>query len=269
MPEGPEIAVVAVTLQKYLAGFNIINLEYDVDSKKINALKNLSLPIVIKGITFKGKKLVFMLENDTYVVFSLGMSGYFCLGKDNKRKHTRVIFELSKKVMGNNIQEYLYFDDMRKFGIVEVYSSTNDLLDRLDNIGLDFLSGDISYEYWLNISKKFAKKQVCQFMLNQKYISGIGNIYRADICYLAQIDPTRNVETLSSQELITLYKCSYKIIRKAFKEGASKGYHSPTGKSGQYCYLIYGRKKDDSGNIIISHKCKDGRTIHWVPAIQK
>lgn len=278
MPEGPEIAVVAVSLQKHLPGYTITNLKYE-ESKKIN-LKSLTLPVTIKGVSFKGKKLVFMLEGDKYIVFSLGMSGHFCLGRHNKRKHSRVKFALSKnsgdlldesldKSLDESQKQYLYFDDTRKFGIVEVFSSTNDLLDRLDKVGLDFLLGNISYEYWLNASKKYAKKQVCQFMLDQKYISGIGNIYRADICYLAKINPTRTVSSLSSAELITLYKCSYKIIHQAFKAGSSKGYRDPEGKSGQYEYLVYMQKKDALGNPVISEKCKDGRTIHWVPAVQK
>jgi formamidopyrimidine-DNA glycosylase len=262
MPENPEIAVIAVALQKRLPGCRITNLKYDVTSKKIKNLKNLSLPIVIKGITFKGKKLVFMLENDSYIVFSLGMSGHFSF---TPRKHTRLEFELSK----DQKKEYLYFDDSRKFGNVEFFSSTKDLLQRLDKIGLDFLSGKITYDYWLNSSKKFANKQVCQFMLNQDYISGIGNIYRADICYLAKINPLRKVSSLSKNELITLYNCSNTIIRKAFKEGASVGYRNPNGISGQYQYLVYMKKKDSLGNPVTSEKCKDGRTIHWVPNVQK
>jgi formamidopyrimidine-DNA glycosylase len=264
IPEGPEIAVIAVALQKRLPGYFITNLKYDVTSKKIKNLKNLSLPIVIKGITFKGKKLVFMLENDSYIVFSLGMSGHFSF---TPRKHTRVEFEL--RVTQEGEKEYLYFDDSRKFGNVEFFSSTKDLLKRLNKIGLDFLSGNITYDYWLNSSKKFANKQVCQFMLNQDYISGIGNIYRADICYLAKINPLRKVNSLSRNELITLYNCSYIIIRKAFKAGSSKGYRNPNGIAGQYQYLVYMKKKDSLGNPVTSEKCKDGRTIHWVPNIQK
>lgn len=274
MPENPELAVIAVFMQKHLPGYTITNLKYE-ESKKIN-LKSLTLPIRITGVSFKGKKLVFMLEGDKYIVFSLGMSGHFCLGKENERKHTRVEFELTKnsedlldKSLDKSLKQYLYFDDTRKFGIVEVCTSKNSLIDRLDKVGPDFLTGNISYEYWLNASKKFAKKQVCQFMLDQKYVSGIGNIYRADICYLAKINPTRTVSSLSKKELLTLYKCSYKIIHQAFKAGSSKGYRDPEGKSGQYEYLVYMQKKDALGNPVISEKCKDGRTIHWVPAVQK
>ena len=262
MPEGPEIALNAVFLQKRLPGYSIFNLKYDSNSKQVKNLKSLCLPILIKGVTVKGKKLVFILDNDTYLVFSLGMSGHFSW---TERNHTRIRFDLQS----NDQKQSLYFDDVRKFGFVEVFHSAKTLLEKLDKIGLDFLTGNISYEYWLSTSKKFAKKQVCQFLLNQDYVSGIGNIYRAEICYIARINPTRTVGSLSEKELINLYNSSYKIIKNAFNSGASKGYRNPDGKSGEYKCLVYMQKKDAFGNTVISQKCKDRRTIHWVPDVQK
>ena len=261
MPELPEIANMAENLQKYLPGYYILKLNYDLDSKQVLPLKSLKLPIKILGITIRGKKLIFILENNFFIVSSLSLTGHWSW---NKTDNSRIWFDLSD---GVNKVGTIYFDDPRRFAIFEVFDSIQKLNNSFKNkVGPDLLSENISFEKWLETVNY--KKMVCDFLIEQKHISGIGNIYRSEIAYHAKINPTRLMSSLNKNELKTLYESSIYVLRKAYNEGGSKRYINPLGKGGKYDPLVYKKEIDLFGNKINVENCK-GRKIFWVPEIQK
>jgi len=74
----------------------------------------------------------------------------------------------------------------------------------MKRIGIDPLDERFDLDYFKNLisNKKGALKA---FLLNQKYVSGIGNIYADEICFDSRIRPDRDVSSLDDREIKMLY----------------------------------------------------------------
>ncbi len=182
-------------------------------------------------------------------------------------KYTRIKFHLS-----NN--KVLYYDDRRNFGAFE-WLTEGQYFMKIQKIGVDILSEPLTLTEWNTImkNKKISKKQVCEVMMSQNYISGIGNYLKSEILYKSRIKPDRLVSELDDSELSRLYEDCKFIINHSYKSGGLtfRDYGGPDGEIGRFEVLVYGKKdeKDRNGHLIKKDTFKDGRTTFWVPEVQK
>ena len=102
---------------------------------------------------------------------------------------------------------------------------------------------------------KGKKTSIKSFLLNQKYIAGIGNIYADEICFYAHILPQRKTETLKDKEIKDLYEAIIYIITKAVEERGTtfNNYKDANGNKGNFLKFlqVYGRGGKDC------LRCKD------------
>ena len=93
-------------------------------------------------------------------------------------------------------------------------------------------------------------------LMDQKFLSGIGNIYANEILFLSKVRPNRYVKTLRALELIKIVKSTKKILENAIKLGGSsiKDFSSSNGKKGsfQQHFNVYGKQ----GECCSTPKCK-------------
>ena len=112
-----------------------------------------------------------------------------------------------------------------------------------------------------------------KILMDQTVVSGIGNYLKSEILYASRLNPHRQIENLSHEELETLYQESRRIITESYQsQGMSKrNYIDYEGKKGSFEFKlkVYGKKKDPKGNDIIREKTKDGRSTYWVPKLQR
>ena len=135
MPEGPEVRVIAECLDDLLRGTELQDICYDEDSKYENKpIPNFDrfldlLPLNIEGVTAKGKLIIFVLEGDNYITSNIGFGRWI----KKREEHSNFWLEYDEK--------YIYFDDQRHFGLINVYFGLDQLLDeKLVNVGPDFLA---------------------------------------------------------------------------------------------------------------------------------
>ena len=92
-------------------------------------------------------------------------------------------------------------------------------------------------------------------MLDQKYISGIGNIYANEILYCAKIYPLKKVMNLNNFNLKQIIKCSKAVLLKAIKKGGStiRDFKNIKGRTGNFQneFKVY----DRSLKNCLSKKC--------------
>ena len=147
------------------------------------------------------------------------------------------------------------------------------LQNKINKIGPDLLNDQFTLEIWKNkiTWSRIKSKQICGFLMEQKYFSGIGNYLKSDILYLAAIRPDRSLMTLTDEEITRIFHVAVKTIRRSYHyRGCTiKSYWDPDGKAGKYERIVYGKTHDQYGNEIIKSTFKDKRTTHWVPSIQK
>ncbi len=176
--------------------------------------------------------------------------------KCKTRHHSSI---LPSKRGGDHIDhnKTLEFSDLRKFGKI-VLVNTNELenLKEINNLGVDALSRKFTLKKFTEILNKRPNSLIGVVLMDQNLIAGIGNIYRSEILFNAQILPTRKIKDLKLKEIEKLFKSIKKIFKKAVKmRGTSDSdYRDTAGAPGGFHKVlkVYRREK---------RKCKKCGTI--------
>ena len=260
MPELPEVEVVKRSLINKIQNsiikavkINDGRLRYRVDKNKIKKIIGLR----IKKISRRSKFLLFFFNNKTVMLVHLGMTGkfffinqkntkyktsfYYDINEDKDKKHDRVIFNLSKN-------RKLIYNDVRKFGFIKFVQKKNVNQNlHLKNLGPEPLEKNFNFSYFKQyiINKNRTIKDI---LMDQKFISGLGNIYVNETLFYSGIKPTKKVKNLSESEIRKIIKFTKKILSKAITLGGSsiKNFSSDNGKKGsfQQYFSVYGKKGD-------------------------
>ena len=173
-------------------------------------------------------------------------SFYYDINEDKDKKHDRLIFNLS-----NN--QKLIYNDVRKFGFIKFlnYKNYNNNL-HLKNLGPEPLERLFNLIYFKNYIKG-RNRVIKNVLMDQKFVSGIGNIYANEILFLSKVKPSRKVKKLKDFELRKIIHHTKKILKNAIKLGGSsiKDFSSANGKKGsfQQHFYVYGKKRQLCLNI--------------------
>ena len=195
------------------------------------------------------------------------MSGRLKINKSNYKriKHDHLIIYFYNKIA-------LIFNDQRKFGFVDIVKTYNlDKTNYISNLGIDALSKKLNYKYFYDQISK-SEVPIKQILLNQKIISGIGNIYASEILFDAKISPLTPGKELKISLIMKLIVSIRKILRKAIRFGGSsiRDYKSADGTIGNFQsnFKVYGKdgKKIDNNKII--KIVQYGRSTFYSPRIQ-
>ena len=197
MPELPEVETIRLGLQKYVVGKTIENVEIRLpkilsgDPKEIVGAK-------IIDVRRFGKGLVIDLDNNHSIAIHIKLTGQFIYrdsetsslklspktGGTLPNKWTHVIFKLSKSAV-------LYYNDLRQFGWIRIVKSDKiKEISFFKDLGPEFFK-DLTFEKFSNITSK-SNLKIKVLLMDQKRMSGIGNIYANDALFDAKIDPRRS-----------------------------------------------------------------------------
>ena len=264
MPELPEVEVVKRSLNNKVQNLIIkkvkINdgrLRYPIDKKEIIKVIGLKL----KKITRRSKYLLFFFNQNIVMLVHLGMTGkFFFLNKKNikyktsfyynindkkDRKHDRVEFFLSKN-------QKLIYNDVRKFGFIKILNKKNLYNNfHLNDLGPEPIGKKLNFDYF---KKKILRKQrvIKDVIMDQKIVSGIGNIYANEILFLSKIKPSRQAKSLKDFESKKIIKFTKNVLKNSIKLGGSsiKDFSSSNGKKGlfQQYFNVYGKKGEFCSN---------------------
>ena len=172
-------------------------------------------------------------------------SFYYNINEDKDKKHDRLIFNLS-----NN--QKLIYNDVRKFGFIKIFKRDNlHKIAHIKNLGPEPLSIKFNMSYFKNYILN-RNRTIKDILMDQKFVSGLGNIYTNEILFYSGIRPTKKVNNLSDNEIKKIVKFTKKIISKAIILGGSsiKNFSSSSGKKGlfQQYFSVYGKKGEKCSN---------------------
>ena len=218
----------------------------------------------IKRIYGRCKKIIWILETpegkEIYMVSFLGIHGHWLYQKENC---TRISFELNDRE--------IYYDDRDNKGTVQICVNKDELENVYRNFGPDLLTDDISLADYTSVIRntRIKNKTIGSFLLEQKYFSGIGNIYRSEILYYAGIYPLKTLQCLSDKEIELLLYISKHILKFSYQLGGVSvmSYKDPRGNLGMYKPSVYGREISFFDHKVISI-IEDERKIYYSPEIQ-
>ena len=244
MPELPEIEIVKQSLDKNIKFEKIKKVVVRNRSLRFKIPKNFEIVLknkIINKISRKSKYLILHLE-DIYCVIHLGMSGTIHLiNRKNFNKNTNTSFynPPNLPLKHNHIEFFLkkyqlIYNDPRRFGFFKIFKK-KDLLDFFKNVGPEPLNNKFNINYISNyfINKK---KNIKSFLLDQKFVSGIGNIYASEILFYCKINPFKEVKYLTKLDIKKIKYFSKFVLNKAIKKGGSsiRNFRNVSGKNGKY-----------------------------------
>lgn len=268
MPELPEVeTVVRNLIENDTIGEKIIELEI-IDGSIIKNLTNNSflnkiLNASITNIKRNGKWIIFSLDNNFLIVCHLRMTGKILFEKNDKIGNPLLIFHLFSK-------KKIFFYDSRKFGIFKLEEKEKFNL----NIGPDVLSKEFNYNYLFK-SFKSKKRNIKSFLMDQKVVAGIGNIYASEILFFCKINPHRLTIEITCEEIKKIIFFSKKIMNDSVRLGGTSiiDFVSPYFKEGKYQnrLRVYSRKgkKCFSCNNKIENVVIEGRSSFFCQNCQK
>ncbi len=270
MPELPEVETIKRDLSRLIIGRRILGIETDSVKQVQPSLKVVKKAIVgatIKKIGRRAKLLQIFLSNGKILMVHLKLTGRLLVRKKDGPPDNwqRVVIYLS----GDN---ELRFCDLRKFGWIKLLDARSWKLEA-EKFGPEPLD-DLTLAKFKAVLAS-SSRPVKIVLLDQKKISGVGNIYACEALFLARIDPRRPANQVTAKEVSALYRAIEKVLKAGIKyRGASdQHYLDALGQKGSYQehFLVYARegKKcfDCSGTV---KKIKiGGRGTYFCPRCQR
>lgn len=199
MPELPEVETIKRVIEPQIQGTSIeqvtISRPEVIAHPCADEFCELLRGQVIAGMRRRGKFLAFMLENGSYVVLHLRMTGCLlvCPPDMPKETHTHIVFQLSN-------QMELRFSDTRRFGrFWLIRRGETDTYSGIGKLGIEPSAPELTAEYLVRCFGK-RRKAVKECLLEQGAIAGIGNIYSDEILFEAGIYPGCPANRLKYQD---------------------------------------------------------------------
>jgi formamidopyrimidine-DNA glycosylase len=294
MPELPEVETVARGLDKNIAGDVIESVWLGSKPEPLKSSANEIAGVLensrIVHVRRVGKHIVFDVEKGArgprlaskqrtrtpgtrseparaQWIVHLGMTGQLLIASPSLEtaKHTHAILKLAS---GRELR----FVDPRRFGrlaVVRVDAQNGSGFAAPGNEPLE-----AKVDHFIELFRQ-RKTPIKSALLNQKLLSGVGNIYADEALFRAKVRPKRRASSLTRAELQKLHAGLLAVLREAIKAGGSSinDYVDAEGQAGffQLKHKVYGREgkpcfvcKTPIKRVIIA-----GRSSHYCPHCQK
>jgi formamidopyrimidine-DNA glycosylase len=294
MPELPEVETVRTGLEPVLKGHRFVR----VDQRR----KDLRFPLPehfaerltgrrVGKVGRRAKYILVHLDKAEVLAVHLGMTGRFSISRRSggkvqlgefthdhgaDAKHDHLVFTMS----GGTVVTY---NDARRFGYMTLIPE-----DRLDEdaffrgLGVEPLSDDLSPDY---LARRAAgrKTDLKAFLMDQRIVAGLGNIYVCEALFRAGLSPwkvTARLATRSGRPTPAagrLARAIKSVLEDAIRAGGStlRDYRQTNGEIGgfQHDFAVYGR----DGKACTRHGCRGtvrrrtqgGRSTFYCPACQR
>lgn len=242
MPELPEVEVTRQGLLPILQQGPITRVNiYQKQLRWPIPVQSLKLALEdshILSIARRGKYLLFEV-NSGFFLIHLGMSGHLKFLSQNKalEKHDHVEWLFQSGAL-------LRFYDPRRFGAFLWLGQTPFMHPLLQHLGVEPLSKAFNAGYLYERCLR-SKQAIKTYLMDQKIVVGVGNIYASESLFLSHIHPQKIANTLTLVECELLVINIKKVLKQAIKQGGTtlKDFSHTDGKPGYFSLKlkVYGR----------------------------
>jgi len=214
VPELPEITVIAEQMSKEIKGKRITGIE-------VKQPKNLNVPVkefikIIKGKTVesvsrRGKWLFTKLDHGYFLLINLGMGAELLHFKPNQKLPEKAQFKLTFSDKTGFTAHFWWFGYIHL--VSEKKLGKHKLTAQLGKSATDKTFTLDCFKVLLANKKTGIKS----FLLDQKNVAGIGNVYIQDILFMARLHPNRKISTLTEKEIADLYHAIREVLNRSIK----------------------------------------------------
>jgi len=257
VPELPEVETMVRQIRPHVRGA-VLRRVVAHDPLLEDAAERVRVPTRARALGRRGKYVLLRTEAQVVCVH-LRMSGRLVWSPEDVPEG-RVRFELVLR------RGSVYLVDPRRLGVVEV---ADRFRPRLGREPLGALR-------WLPEALAGSRQPIKLWLMDQAKIAGIGNIYAAEICHRARIDPRRAAGSLTQHEALRLAGVVGAVLSEAIDERGSSlrdsGYRDARGALGgfQLRLAVYGREGHPCPRcgVLVERIVQGGRSTYFCPACQ-
>ena len=257
MPELPEVEIVKQSLEKNIENKQIKRVVVNNPNLRFKLSKDFSSKIKfskIQHVKRFSKYILLYLDNKSILVLHLGMSGTIHIIRDGKKNNfTNSSFYSSATLPEKHNHILISFDklkiiynDPRRFGFFKIIENNEKLKHFFKNYGPEPFDKKFNLQY-LKKSLKNKTKNIKNYLLDQKFVSGIGNIYANEILYFCKINPFKQGKNLNKRDYKNIIFYSKKVLNNAIKKGGSsiQNFTNTQGNKGSFQdnFKVYQREK--------------------------
>jgi formamidopyrimidine-DNA glycosylase len=232
VPELPEIETIRRNLAPHVEGRTLETLEV-LDERWSRPLAPGALAAAVEGrvverLSRRGKYLVWELEDDAFLLMHLRMTGTLLLDPPGAPPYVRVWLRLS----GHDVA----FSDPRRFGTGELAlgPEARDAFFAA-RLGVEPLDGEFTAHH-LHALARSSRAPIKAFLLDQKRVAGVGNIYADEALFRAGIHPLRPANRLTRPQAEALRDAVVESLNAgiAAKGATIDDFRDPYGVSGTF-----------------------------------
>jgi formamidopyrimidine-DNA glycosylase len=201
VPELPEVETIRRHLAPHVEGRVLTRLDV-LDPRWSEPVAGEEIAAAVEGrrieaLARRGKYLVWELDDDVYLMLHLRMTGALLLNPPEPPRFRRVRLAL------DDGQE-VWFDDPRRFGTGELALGP-DALDEFfaARLGVEPLSPDFTSAHLYALTQ-LSRAPVKAFLLDQRKVAGVGNIYADEALFRAGVHPLRPANRLSRKQVAAI-----------------------------------------------------------------
>ncbi len=216
MPELPEVETIRRQIAPLVEGRVVSELAV-LDPRWCSPLASDALIDVVEGRTVerlsrRGKYLTFELADNVFLMLHLRMTGTLLYDPPGDAPYQRVVIALDDG-------HALRFCDPRRFGTGELALGT-DARDAFfaARLGIEPLGGELTGER-LRVLARGRRAPIKTFLLDQRRIAGVGNIYADEALFRARVHPLRPAGSLKPAQ----YEALAEAVRDALTAGLAAG----------------------------------------------
>jgi formamidopyrimidine-DNA glycosylase len=289
MPELPEVETITRQLRNHITGKTIVDVDILMpkniyaDNKKSDSEKFRALTTNTKIISVerKAKVIIINLSNNNSIIFHLKMTGQMLYAVKNEPFADSKIPFAPTGLPAKSTNLYftfedgsrLYFNDMRQFGYAKAMSTNEVKNDKfIQKLGPEPFTPEFEFQWFSNfLSTK--KLKIKNLLMDQAFISGIGNIYANEALFHAKIHPNTCANLLNLKEKKLLFNAILKVLETGINVGGAsdQSYVDIHGEKGSFMDYakVYKQKYCQTCGEKIIRIAQNGRGTFFCPSCQK
>jgi formamidopyrimidine-DNA glycosylase len=242
VPELPEVETIRRHLVPHIEGRELRAVEV-LDERWTGALAPEELAAAVEGrrierLSRRGKYLVWELEDDAFLLMHLRMTGTLLLDPPGAPPYVRVWLRVGDRALA--------FADQRRFGTGELALGVDALeVFFAARLGVEPLDGKFTAAH-LHALARTSRAPIKAFLLDQKRVAGVGNIYADEALFRARIHPLRPANRLTRPQAQALRDAVVESLNAGIEaKGATiDDFRDPDGVSGTFQdrFLVHTRE---------------------------
>ncbi len=272
MPELPEVENVKLSLVNLgVVGQTFVKVDLLREGLRIPFPEGISRRLrnqTLLAVHRRAKYLLFETEK-FYMLSHLGMTGSWRnIGATKLKKHDHAVLHFASGMK-------LVFNDPRRFGLLDLIGKKDVLESRwLKHLGVEPLTAEFDSDYLFGMTRKM-KGSIKAFIMDQRRVVGVGNIYASEALFAAGVKPTRPAGRISKDESQRLVDDIRRILRASIHAGGStiRDYKNSKGESGRFQlgFLVYDRAGSPCVKCasLVRARVIAGRNTFWCAKCQR